>query len=121
MRWSAESEGQWHAEAEAVLSGLKDWRVQHPRATLGEIEAAVDERLSGMRARMVERLALASETAAVRDQPPMARPTCATCGTRLEPRGRHSGDVTTQGDQRIHLEREYAACPTCGAGLFPPG
>jgi hypothetical protein len=119
MRWSAESERQWHAEAEAVLSGLKDWRVQHPRATLRAIEAAVDERLNGLRARMVERLALASAAAAVRDQPTMARPSCPTCGTRLQPRGRHARNVTTHGDQTIHLEREYAVCPTCGVGLFP--
>jgi hypothetical protein len=121
MRWSAEHERQWHAEAEAVLGGLKDWRAQQPRATLRAIEAAVDERLSGLRARMVERLALASEAAAVHDRPPMARPTCPTCATRLEPRGRHARDVTTHGNRTIHLEREYAACPTCGAGLFPPG
>ncbi len=120
MRWTEANERQWQAEAEAVLSGVKDWRVQHPRAPLREIETAVDERLRGMRARMVERLALASETTAVRDQPLMARPTCRMCGTRLEPRGRHTRDVTTHGDQRIHLEREYAACPTCGVGLFPP-
>ena len=39
---------------------MKEWRLQHPTATLSEIEDALDERLSGMRARMLEDLALAS-------------------------------------------------------------
>jgi hypothetical protein len=121
MRWSAEVEQQWHAEAETVLSGLQDWRTQHPRATLREIEAAVDEHLTAMRARLVERVALASAATTVSEQPAPARPTCAACGTRLEGRGRHGRDVVTHGNRVVHLEREYVVCPTCRVGLFPPG
>ena len=58
-------EGRWQRETEAVLSGMKDWRLQHPRATLAEIEAALDERLEGLRARLLEDLALASAVAEV--------------------------------------------------------
>jgi hypothetical protein len=121
MRWSEDTEQQWRAEAEDVLSGLRDWRGQHPKATLREIEAAVDEHLATMRARMVERLALASAATAVSERPAPARPTCTACGTRLEGRGRHGRDVVTHGNRTVHLEREYAVCPTCGVGLFPPG
>ncbi len=52
--------GRWRAEAEAIATGLTEWRAQHPRATFAEIEAALDARLDGMRARLLEDLALAS-------------------------------------------------------------
>lgn len=41
----------WQQEAEGVLTGFKEWRLQHPKATLSEIEAALGERLARMRAR----------------------------------------------------------------------
>src|SRR5439155_22745877 len=55
-----EAEGAWRREAEAVLSGLKGWRLGHPRATFRELEAAVDERLNRLRARWLADLALVS-------------------------------------------------------------
>lgn len=41
----------WNELAEAVMTGMKEWRLQHPRATFRQIEAALDERLARMRAR----------------------------------------------------------------------
>ena len=32
--WSDELETQWRQLAEEVLVGMKEWRLQHPRATL---------------------------------------------------------------------------------------
>lgn len=110
----------WHGEAEAVLSGLKEWRLAHPHATLNEIEAAVDERLAGVRARMVERLALAAGAADLGGRAAAERARCPRCGGRLEPRGKKTRAVVTQGGQELRLEREWATCPACGAGLFPP-
>ena len=75
-----EVEGSWRREAEAVLSGVREWRAQHPTATLAEIEAALDERLSGMRARLLEDLALASEAARVAGAGPGGRPARAAAG-----------------------------------------
>jgi hypothetical protein len=34
----------WHELAEQVISGMKEWRLQHPKATLREIEQTLDER-----------------------------------------------------------------------------
>lgn len=31
-------EGQWRTLSEEVISGMKEWRDQHPKATLREIE-----------------------------------------------------------------------------------
>ena len=47
-----EVEPQWQQLAAEVLGGMKEWRLQHPQATLQEIEAALDARLSGLRARL---------------------------------------------------------------------
>jgi len=43
--WSREIEDRWQQEVEAVMTGMKEWRLQHPRATFHEIETALDEHL----------------------------------------------------------------------------
>ncbi|HEV8636292.1 MAG TPA: hypothetical protein VG370_18880 [Chloroflexota bacterium] len=109
-----------HAETEAVLTGMKEWRLQHPTATLAEMEAAVDERLAPVRARMLERLALASRAADLAGRPAGERARCPDCGQELRPRGKKTRTVVTQGGQELRLERDYAVCPACGAAVFPP-
>lgn len=113
-------EAGWHEETEAVLSGMKEWRLQHPKATLAEIEAAVDERLAPMRARMVERMTLASEAADIAGRPVGERARCPKCGAELRPRGKKTRRLVTQGGQELRLERDYGECPACSAGFFPP-
>jgi uncharacterized protein YPO0396 len=41
--WSDEVEARWRQLSEEVITGMAEWREQHPRATLSEIEAALDE------------------------------------------------------------------------------
>ena len=36
-------ERRWNALAEEVMTGMAEWRVQHPRATFRQIETALDE------------------------------------------------------------------------------
>ena len=112
---------QWRALSEEVITGMKEWRLQHPRATLTEIEAALDERLTRLRARMLEDAALASAAADWKSAAGETAPTCARCGKPLRARGRHSRQVQTYGGQSLTLEREYGVCPVCHTGLFPPG
>ena len=42
----------WQALSEEVLSGMKEWRLAHPKATFREIEQAVEERVNRLKARM---------------------------------------------------------------------
>jgi hypothetical protein len=114
-------EERWQRETAEILTGMKDWRVQHPTATFRQIEAALDERLAGMRARMLAELALASRTADQSGQPPAGRARCPSCGARLEPRGTHGRTIVTDRGEEVRLERDYAVCPSCGTGVFPPG
>jgi hypothetical protein len=50
----------WRHLSEAIMAGIQEWRLQHPKASLQEIEAAIDERLAELRARMLQDEALAS-------------------------------------------------------------
>ncbi len=112
---------QWHALADEVLRGLKDWRMQHPTATLREIEHVLDTRLGEMRARLMADLALASAAADLTTAPPAHRPRCPTCGGPLQARGQQQRTLTTHQDQPVTLRRTYSYCPACQVGLFPPG
>jgi YgiT-type zinc finger domain-containing protein len=113
---------QWASLSEEVLSGMRDWRAQHPRATLQEIEAELDSRLFGMRARLLEQIAQHSQAAVWSGRGlEQAGPTCPQCGAALEPRGRKTRRLKTHGGQELALHREYGVCPACGRGLFPPG
>jgi uncharacterized protein with PIN domain len=106
--------------AEAV-AGLRDWRAQHPRATFAEIEAAVDERFNAARARVLGELARLSAAADLAGRAVGERARCPDCGAELKPQGRRRRRVLTQGAKEVLLEREYALCPGCGRGVFPPG
>jgi hypothetical protein len=111
----------WQAEAEAIVSGMREWRAAHPHATWTEIEAAVDERVWGLRARMLADVALASERADRSGARAGERGTCATCGSRLVAQGKQTRGLVTQGGREVRLHRDYVLCPTCRVGHFPPG
>ena len=74
----------WRELSEQVISGMRDWREGHPRATFREIETELDERLSRLRAKMLQDTALASNQADWSERPKAQRPTCPECGTPLE-------------------------------------
>jgi predicted RNA-binding Zn-ribbon protein involved in translation (DUF1610 family) len=118
--WAQDVEGRWQQEVDAVLTGVKEWRVQHPHATFQEIEAALDERWAKARARLLQDLALASAAAKVAAGPAGERPRCPQCGQPMEARGDETRTLTTNYNQPITLTRSYASCPACQAGLFPP-
>jgi hypothetical protein len=108
----------WRQLSDEVLSGMKEWRLQHSRATLQEIEAALDERLARMRARLLEDAALAS--AAAQWEAQETAPVCPQCGGALQGRGQHVRELQTHGGQTLKLKRSYGVCPTCDGGFFPP-
>lgn len=111
----------WRDLNTEMLTEMTSWRKQHPRATLQEIEQAVDQHINAARARLLEQVAQASPAADWRSEPPEHHPTCPTCATPLRPNGTYSRHLQTQGDQPLSLERTYGRCPRCGTGLFPPG
>ena len=110
------SEELWRELSEEVTAGMKQWREEHPRATLSEIEGALDERLGKMRARMLQDAAMVSESANVGK----GQAKCPECGEVLKSKGKRRRKLKTQRNQEISLERDYGECPRCKAGLFPP-
>jgi hypothetical protein len=112
---------QWHCLREEILTGMHEWRLQHPKATLSEIEAELDTRLARMRARILEDVALQSAATSWQEAPLQAPPACPECGTALDERGTQQRSLQTHGGQDITLTRSYGLCPTCQVGFFPPG
>ena len=92
---------------------LAAWHATHPDATLAEIETAVEEQLTRVRAQLIEE----RTQEGVREGHPM----CRTCGTTMVPRATTRRRLVLRGDEPLDLERSYVVCPSCGEGLFPPG
>lgn len=111
----------WAALSLEVVTGMHEWRMAHPQATLNEIEAALDERLGRLRAQMLQEAALAS---AAREGPGAEggeRLCCPACGAAAQPtRQRSARHLQSAGGQRLTLTRRRWHCPTCGVGFFPP-
>lgn len=114
-----EIEKQWQESSAEVISGMAEWRMQHPKATLREIETELDERLARLRAKMLEDAALLSE--AREWEAKAGAPHCPDCGVELEGGTQGERSLQTQGGQTVRLERQYGICPQCGQGFFPPG
>ena len=112
----------WQATSQAVAHELAEWRRAHPKATLTEIEDAVFEAMQKLQAQALGEVVAASAAADMAAQPGTERPRCPTCGGQLEPRGRQRRRVRPARQRAtLDLNRTYAVCATCGAGLFPPG
>lgn len=115
-------EGGWEELSREVQGELAAWRRAHPRATLAEIEVATDAVLRRLQARYLADLVAASPSADLAATPEAERPRCPACGGALEARGRRARAVLTPGQaEPVPIERSYAVCRACGAGLFPPG
>lgn len=112
----------WQAASQAVAQALAEWRRAHPKATLTEIETAVFEAMQKLQAQAMGEVVQASSAADVAAQPADERPRCPMCGGQLEPRGRQRRKIRPARQRAaLDLDRTYAVCATCGAGLFPPG
>lgn len=105
----------------ALTTEMAAWRLEHPKATLREIERELDTRLNHRRARMLEDLALTSSAASWTQPASTELPLCSECDQPLQPDGTKQRTLLTHGGQALTLLRSYGVCPACGAGLFPPG
>ncbi len=103
-----------------LLTELRAWRAAHPRATFQQIEIEVEALLARWRARLLQDTALASAAVEWTALPPDQQPACSSCAGPLEPRGLHPRTLRSHHNQPIVLTRQYASCPHCDSGVFPP-
>jgi uncharacterized protein with PIN domain len=82
---------QWDELYEEANREVQRWRRKNKKATLTEIEDTVDNELAKMRTRMVQDLAMASESADLRSMVKEERPKCPQCGRPLATVGRNEG------------------------------
>ena len=105
---------------ESMLT-VKEWCLEHPKATFKEIEEAMDRIWARARAQLLQDVALASEARTVEHDREGGGARCSRCGGRLGNRGEKTRGLSTHHDQRVELKRGYGYCPGCGTGFFPPG
>src|SRR5258705_10344730 len=106
----------WQRMTTEIMAGMREWRLQHPKATLREMEHELDHRWVRVRARMLEDMALASAAADWTTTPGGQQPACPDCGQPLQPRGPDQRTLQTHGGQGIILERDAVACLAVVAG-----
>src|SRR5215212_4189447 len=102
------TEQTWHQLSEEIMTGMREWRVLHPKATLREMEAELDTRWARVRARMLQDMALASTAADWTDTPAGLHPICRDCGSPLQLRGSDTRTLQTHGGHYLTLSRRYA-------------
>ncbi len=109
----------WEKLHEEAMRAVLDWREAHPKATLAEIEEAVDEQLATLRAQLVQDMAQASATADVKAH--NDRAICPHCSTGVRVESKRKRRLKTTHGRAVALERSYVVCPSCAVGFFPPG
>lgn len=100
--------------SEEFAKKMKQWRKSNPKATLTEIEKAVDNELDQLRQTIVETL-VQEELA-----PRQTAYECPQCGKPLVKNGKKKRKLKTKGSEQITFEREQMRCLECGMTLFPP-
>src|SRR5437764_15394620 len=108
----------WAALTTEVQAELVAWRAAHPRATLGEIEAAVQGALSRLHTQYLGDLIHASGATDPTTAPVEEHSRCPQCGGVLAPRGWQERTILTPGQPTpVHLRRRYMVCTACGRGV----
>lgn len=115
MSWKREKlkkalEEKIEAQVEEMLKSISDDK----QLSLTEIEDLV------LGARQEIGQMMIQAVAAVESQPLEPDVNCPTCSRKMQHKGKKPKQVTTQSGE-IVVERDYAYCPDCRAGFFPPG
>ncbi len=77
--WNEEVEMVWHRMSAEVILEVKEWRLQHLKASFKEIEQAVDGSLARARAQLLQDVALASGATKVASDPRGEGAECPQC------------------------------------------
>jgi hypothetical protein len=70
--------------AAEIISGMKEWRVQNPKATFAEIERETMKRMAALQAQLMAKI---GEDSKAREWAEGEGPQCPACGTGFFPLG----------------------------------
>jgi hypothetical protein len=96
-----------------IITGMKEWRASHPKATMREIEMEARQRVSRLEAHLIEESAAAGQTKEWAGKQSEERPKCVNCGEPLVARGKQKRRMQATMGREVELERTYGTCPTC--------
>jgi hypothetical protein len=112
----------WLKKSEEILTDVREWRREHPKATFVEIEDEIHKRMIQLEAQLLQEAACASPSREWgKGSEPAERPQCPTCKMALQARGKHKRTVQANGGESVVLTRTYGTCPRCGESFFPSG
>ena len=117
----ADFDPDWTDIFHEIQEDVADWRREHPKATMREIELESERQLARLHARVVRDVAAASHMADFAGQPAEARPACPDCQVPLVARGKKRRTLRSHGNQPVAVERAHGTCPRCGRAFFPSG
>jgi hypothetical protein len=103
------------AKAEQLIEEYLVWEESHPRPDLTQIED-IALKLRKELGKEIAQMALEDQVA----RTPVPGPNCPQCGQEMHYKGEKGNQVESRVGE-LALERGYYYCPTCQAGLFPPG
>ncbi len=98
-----------------LIQKMTAWEKENPKATLTEIEEAVDQELAKLREQLVNEVTQAKQAR------PQSKVVCPNCGTQMVKNGKKKRELTMKGDKQVAIERQQMRCLECGMTLFPPG
>lgn len=103
------------AAAAKMYDELRQWREQHPEASIDEIAGQVTPRRRELMGELLKQLARQAGDGEV-----IEGLACPDCGEAMIYKGTPKRGVAhLEGD--MGLERAYYYCAQCETGLFPPG
>lgn len=104
-----------HDVQDEVIKRIQQWNKDNPKATLTEIEEAVDAELSRLRRQIVE------EITGGRSEVGEETLVCPNCETTMVKNGKKKRELRSKGGEKLTLKRQQMRCLECGMTLFPPG
>ena len=113
-------DARWEEAAAEMRTTMKAWRDSHPQATFMQIEEALEEEVSKLRAEMLSDLANAS-AAAEGETADGERARCPKCGGASQRHGYRKRRLKGRHDQSIRIERRVMTCAGCGHTFSPSG
>jgi len=84
--WDERLEERWRQLCTEAITGMAEWRQQHPKATLSEMEAAFGPAPRQRACADARGCSNGQPGHDLRTTPPVERPLCPQCGARLQHR-----------------------------------